>query len=89
MPGQTIFDGEKFTRKDDSQADSKDLKAFPELAYNDQEIEAWVAGAKDIEALRAIVECLAKMTVRAARLTGEVFEENKAAKLRAGTVIKK
>jgi len=86
MPGQTIFTGVKFTYQDDSQADHKNLKAYPELAYNDQEIDAWLDGAKSLDDLWAAVKRLAKIAVRAARLTGGVVEEKQAAEIEEAKV---
>lgn len=89
MAGKTVFTGSKFTRQDDTQADNKVLKEFPELAYTDQEIDTWLDGAKNLDELRGEMKRLAKMTVRAARLSAGMQDDKQAAKLKAGGVIKK
>ena len=86
MPGQTVFTGDKFIYQDDSQADQKDLKDYPEAAYGDQEIDAWLDAAKSLDDLRAATKRLAKIAARAARLAGGVVEEQKAAESAAAKV---
>ena len=83
MAGKTVFTGSKFTRQDDTQVDNNILKEFPELSYSDEEIDARLDGAKSMDDLREEVKRLAKIAVRAARLSAGLQDEKQAATIEA------
>jgi len=83
MPGQTVYEGGKFTRQDQTHEAQKALEAFPELAYSDAQVDAWVENtATNLPGALIVLKRLIKFNLRTARAVTRLYLELKALRRR-------
>ena len=76
MSGRTVFDSGKFTREDQAHEANKALEAFPELAYSDEQIDAWIEGtATNLAGALVVLKRLTKFNLRVARVVSRLYLE--------------